>query len=827
MRALTAGVAGVLLILAGPIARKAPTSHGAAPEPAPMPARTALHTASTAVAPDIEPEDLTAVVQRYCQVCHNDAMRTGDLSLEGFDVANPVARAATAEKMIKKLRVAMMPPPGAPRPGGDTLNALITELETRLDRAAAAIPTPGVRSFQRLNRPEYENSIRALLGLEIDAADYLPPDTKSNNFDNIVDVQLMSATLLDSYLRAASGISRAAIGDADATARQATYQVDDDASQAERVPGAPIGTRGGLSVIHNFPADGRYTFQVGGFPTGGAAMHAGDRPEQVEFSIDGERVAVVDFDWYLTTGDGGTRGTEHMRTEPVFIRAGPHRVSAAFIASYEGTTPDVIKPNGATMATVGNIRDYGVQVLAHLSEVIIGGPFNPTGVSENPVRQRIFTCRPTAPSEVTPCARSILTDLATRAFRRPVRPEEIEALMSLYEQGAEEGGFEVGIRNGLELILASPHFVFRFEKAADPGQVDRAYPISDFNLASRLSFFLWASPPDEELLSLARQGRLSDRRVFEAQTRRMLADPRSEALATRFAAQWLHLADIAGVAPAQYTYPDYHTQLGEAMRRETELFFYNLVKEDRSVLELFTADYTFVNEPLARHYGIPGISGPDFQRVQYPDESRRGLFGHASVLMLTSLGTRTSPVLRGKWVMEVILGTPPPPPPPGIPALEETEGSTEEGRILTTRERMEIHRANPTCNACHRFMDPVGLALDNFDVVGQWRTRENGAPLDTRGELWDGTPVSSPTELQRALLRRPVRLLRNFTENMMAYALGRRIEYYDMPAIRRIVDAAERNDYRMSSFVLGVVNSDAFRMRMRAETITETSDSGR
>ena len=821
MRALTAGVAGVLLILAGPIARKAPTSHGAAPEPAPVPARTALHTASTAAAPDIEPEDLTAVVQRYCQVCHNDQLRTGNLSLEGFDVANPVA--ATAEKMIRKLQVAMMPPPGMPRPGGDTLNALITELETRLDRAAAANPTPGVRSFQRLNRPEYENAIRELLGLEIDAANYLPPDTKSNNFDNIVDVQLMSPTLFDSYLRAASEISRAAIGNADATASQTTYFIDQLLSQAERVPGAPIGTRGGLSVIHNFPADGHYTLQFAGLAPGNGgrvagekSMHTGDSPEQVEFSIDGERVAVLDFNWYLSDLD-------YIQTEPVFIRAGPHRVSAAFIASYEGTAPDVIKPNDYTQSVV--TTGYGAQVLAHLREMVIAGPFNPTGVSESPVRQRIFTCRPTVPSEVTPCARSILTDLATRAFRRPVRPEEIESLMSLYEQGAEEGGFEVGIRNGLELILASPQFVFRFEKGADPGQGDRAYPISDFDLASRLSFFLWASPPDEELLSMARQGRLSERRVLEAQTRRMLADPRSEALATRFAAQWLRLADIAGVVPDFYAYPNYHTQLGEAMRRETELFFYNLVKEDLSVLDLFTADYTFVNEPLARHYGIPGVAGPDFQRVQYPDESRRGLLGHASVLMLTSLAPRTSPVLRGKWVMEVILGTPPPPPPPGVPALEETEGSTAEGRILTTRERMEIHRANPTCNACHRFMDPVGLALDNFDVIGQWRTRENGAPLDTRGEMWDGTPVSSPTELQQALLRRPKRLLQNFTENMMAYALGRRIEYYDMPAIRKIVDAAERDDYRMSSFVLGVVNSDAFQMR-RAETITESPDGG-
>ena len=784
-----------------------------------------------ATARAVAPEDLTAVVQRYCQVCHNDQLLTGNLSLEGFDVANPMARAETAEKVIQKLRVGMMPPPGMPRPGGDTLLALAEELEDKLDKAAAADPNPGGRSFQRLNRIEYQNSIRELLGLEVNAGDYLPPDTKSANFDNIADAQLLSPTLTDAYLRAAMSISRLAIGNPDATPDETTHLVARRVSQVGPVEGAPFGTRGGVSVVHNFPADGEYSFRVsfpmdqngGLYGRGSTALHTAEGPEQVVVLVDGEQVALADVDRWMHMSDP-PYGTEIRMEGPVFIRSGPRRVTAAFIKRYEGPLADLISPPGFSRISQG-IPAYGVQAVPHIREFAITGPYNASGVSETPVRENIFTCRPTSPAEAGPCASEILSRLATKAFRRPVSAEERAALISFYEEGAEEGGFEVGIRTGLEAILASPHFVFRIERQLANVKADGgSYPIDDFSVASRLSYFLWATPPDDELLSLAREGKLSDRRVLKGQAQRMLADPRSEALATRFLAQWLRLPDVDPIEPDPYLYPDYHQQLGRAMQRETELLFYDLVRNDGSVMKLFTADYTFVNERLAKHYGYAGVAGEEFQRIDYPEDSeRRGILGHGSILTLTSVPARTSPVLRGKYVMEVILGTPPPPPPPGVPALEETKTSTDEGRVLTTRERMEIHRANPTCNACHRFMDPLGLALDNFDVVGRWRTRENGAPLDTRGVLWDGTPVTSPKELQDALLQRPIPLLQNVTKNLMAYALGRRVEYYDMPAIRKIVDDTEANDYRMSSFILGVIDSDAFRMR-RSESVTTNSN---
>jgi hypothetical protein len=821
MRILTGTMLGLGLVVVGqtPKVAEPPTPSG---DFAPV---------AEALAPTTEPtpDDLTLVVQRYCQVCHNDQLLTGNLSLQGFDVANPVPRAEIAEKVIQKLRAGMMPPPGAMRPSADTLAALVETLETTLDRAAATSPNPGTRSFQRLNRAEYETSIRELLGIEIRAGDYLPLDTKSNNFDNIADAQLLSPTLLDSYLRAAAEISRLAVGDASASTTEAQYRVVRWSSQVEQAPGTPIGTRGGTAVTHNFPADGEYSFRISFehettgemFGSGRSALHTIDRPEQIEFSIDGERVAILDIDRWMNVED--PMGLD-MTTEPVFIKAGPHRVGAAFLKRYEGPLQDLISPHGWSIASTAISGVYGIQAVPHLKDVVIIGPHRTTGVSETPSRRKIFTCRPTAASEQSACARGILSRLGTQAFRRPIEPEELTALMGFYEQGAAEGGFEIGLRTGVEAILSSPHFVFRIEQPARGAQPGRSYAIVDTDLASRLSYFLWATPPDEQLLDLARQGKLSDRKVLNAQVDRMLDDPRSQALATRFAAQWLRLQDLDKINPDVRFYPDFHQQLKDAMLRETELFFYSLVQEDRPLLDLFQANYTFVNERLARHYGISGITGEEFQRVRYPDDRRRGLFGHGSVLTLTSIAGRTSPVLRGKWVMEVILGTPPPPPPPGVPALEETAGA-KEGRQLTTRERMEAHRASPVCRSCHRFMDPIGLALDNFDVTGRWRIRENGAPLDTRGELYDGTPVQNPAQLQVALLNRPVPIVRNFTRNLMTYALGRRVEYYDMPAVRRIVEQAERDEYRMSSFIKGVVNSDAFRMQQ--EPATETASAQR
>jgi hypothetical protein len=453
---------------------------------------------------------------------------------------------------------------------------------------------------------------------------------------------------------------------------------------------------------------------------------------------------------------------------------------------------------------------------------VISGPFKPTGVSETPARQKIFTCRPTSQDEELRCARSIVTNLATEAYRRPVTLREIDRLMPFYQQGADQEGFEGGVRAALEAILASPYFIFRLERTPAAPQPGSAVRVADLDLASRLSFFLWGTPPDDELIALATQGKLSAPLTLERQVRKMLADPRADALGTRFAAQWLRLQDVEKVHPDPNFYPNFDNNLAEMMRQETVRFFNTIVREDRSMLDLFRADFTVINERLARHYGMPGVAGNHFRKVPYPDDTRRGVLGHGSVLVQTSLANRTSPVLRGKWVMEVLLGTPPPPPPPDIPTLEEIEGS-KGGKLLTTRERMEIHRSNPTCNSCHRFMDPIGLALDNFDVTARWRVRENSAPLDTRGDFYDGTPVTNPAELVAAILKRPEPLVRTFTENLLAYALGRRVEYFDQPTIRAISRAAAKDDYRIASFIVGVVKSDPFRMK-RVEPVETTED---
>jgi hypothetical protein len=458
-----------------------------------------------------------------------------------------------------------------------------------------------------------------------------------------------------------------------------------------------------------------------------------------------------------------------------------------------------------------------------LQNLIVRGPYDPTGLSETKSRERIFTCRPTQASEERPCAESILSRLASRAYRRPATAVDLAGLLAFYDAGAAKAGFELGIRNGIEAILSSPNFVLRLEReppGAGPGE---PYRVGDVELATRLSFFLWGTPPDGELHALASRGELSRPGELERQARRMLEDPRAEALGSRFAAQWFRLQDLYKNRPDPNFYPNFDENLADAMRRETELFFEDLVREDRSFLDLFLADYTFLNERLAAHYGIRGVAGESFRRVSYPDASRRGLLGHGSVLVLTSMANRTSPVLRGKWVMEVLMGTPPPPPPPNVPDLEQTEGAAA-GRMLTTRERLALHSENPTCHSCHRFMDPIGLALDNFDVTAKWRYRENGAPLDTRGEFYDGTPISTPAELVETLLKRPAPLARTFTENLLAYALGRRVEYYDQPTVRAIAKAAEGNDYRMSSFLLGVVTSETFRMKRAQESTHGVSD---
>src|SRR3954471_2477690 len=772
-------------------------------------------------------QDFNPVVRRYCVGCHNDKTKSGGTSLAAFDTAHAAQNPELAEKVIRKLQAGFMPPPLAPRPDPVTYASLISSLETTIDTAAAAKPNPGARTFQRLNRPEYARSIRDLLALDVDAGNWLPLDTKSANFDNIADAQALSPTLLEAYLNAASAISRMALGDRSAPTIDTTYTAPGYVSQHpwDHVDGAPYGTRGGVVINHVFPADAEYVFEVD--------LTSGDhaRYEDIDVSVDGERVALIEYETGPAGGADG-RGAVPMRTEPVLVKAGEHKVAAAFVRRQEGPYEDLIRPHDWSYAGGGS-GGPGITTLPHVKDFIVKGPFHPTGISETTSRQKIFSCRPTVLAEERPCARQIIARIGAEAYRRPLTQSENERVMPLYEEGGAAprassgsgrsggsdsgksggvGGFEGGVREALEAILASPHFIFRLEKEPEFVRPGSSYRIADVDLASRLSYFLWGTPPDQELLTIATQNKLSAPGMLDKQARRMVAHRRATALGSRFAGQWLRLQDVEKVHPDPNFYPNFDDNLAELMRRETTLFFNNLVREDRSALDLFQADYTYVNERLARHYGIPGVAGDHFRRVPYPDETRRGLLGQGSILVQTSLANRTSPVLRGKWVMEVLMGTPPPPPPPDVPPLDDT-GEAKDGRMLTTRERMEMHRKNSTCNSCHRFMDPIGLALDNFDVTARWRVRENGQPLDTRGDFYDGTPVTTPGELTRALMKRPVPLVRTFTENLFAYALGRRAEYFDQPATRAIAKAAAGNDYKMSSFILGVIKSDAFLMK--------------
>jgi hypothetical protein len=567
--------------------------------------------------------------------------------------------------------------------------------------------------------------------------------------------------------------------------------------------------------MHNFPADGLYSFRLNVTP--GVVSNLDD----LDISIDGERVALLHYERGIersVASADAPRGADYVRSEPIFIRAGQKRVSAAFVRKGEGPYEDLIRPHDWSRAANGTASS-GTTEMSHLLELAIGGPTKPSGVSETPSRKKVFSCRPTTPAEEKPCAEQIFTRLASEAYRRPVEKRDIEGLMKFYETGAANGGFEEGVQLGMQAMLASPHFIFRIEGTPSGARPGRDFKLADGDLAARLSYFLWGTTPDQELLTLAQQGKLSDKRVLEQQARRMLADPRSEALGTRFASQWLRLQDLDKVRPDAFWFPDYDQQLADGMRRETTMLFNDIMRRDGSMLELFTADYTFVDERLARHYGFPNVSGTQFQRVTYPDDTRRGLLGHGSILVQTSLGNRTSPVLRGKWVMEVLLGAPPPPPPPGVPDLEETQES-KDGKPLTTRERMEIHRTNIVCKTCHQYMDPLGLALDNFDVTGRWRFRENGMPLDTRGTMYDGTPVARPADLTGGLLKRPIPLVRAFTENLMAYALGRRVEDFDQPTVRVITRDAQANGYKMSSFIMGVINSPAFQNK-RVDAVSQ------
>jgi mono/diheme cytochrome c family protein len=764
--------------------------------------------------PQIAPPSAeNALVKQYCATCHNDRAKTGGLSLAAFNLTDMAAHPAVAEKMIRKVRAGMMPPPGARRPDEPALGALVEALESRIDKAAALNPNPGWRPFQRLNRVEYARAVKDLLAIDIDPDTLLPPDTISQGFDNIADVQAFSPTLMEGYLRAASKVAALAIGDPDAPASEAHYKVPKTASQLRRVDGAPLGTRGGLSVVHTFPADGDYVFRMDlhgnadGFLFGGPT--AG---EQIEVSIDGERASLIEIDPRMAE----VTTSLTLKTPALHVTAGAHRVTAAFIQRFEGPVNDLLAPIDHTLADTQIGVAHGITTLPHLKDLSIAGPQKVTGISDTASRRKIFTCRPTSAGEETACATKIVAALASQAFRRPADDREIQRLMRFYAEGREERDFEFGISSALEAMLASPQFVFRLERAPVVAAATAARParagqrVGDLELASRLSFFLWGASPDAELLQAATRGRLSAPGVLGAQVARMLKDPRAEALSTRFASQWLRLNDVEPMLPDALLYPYYDQTLGAAFVRETELFFDSIVREDRSVLDLLTADYTFANERVARHYGLPNVTGNTFRRVPVP-EYRRGILGHGSVLVLTSVADRTSPVMRGKWVMEVLLGSPPPPPPPNVPSLDATNAASG-GKRLTVRERMEEHRKNPACASCHRVIDPIGLALENFDVTGRWRIKDNEVPVDPTGVLYDGTKIEGPAGLRAALLKHEDVFLQTFTENLMTYALGRRVEFYDLPTIRAIERDAAKSGNRMSAFILGIVNSAAFRM---------------
>ena len=760
----------------------------------------------------ITAESAGRLVATYCVDCHNDTDVTGNLSLESLDPATASHDAETWEKVIRKLRAGMMPPPDSDRPEADTYAALTEWLEAEIDRNAPL--NPGTKILHRLNRTEYANAIRDLLDLRIDPATFLPPDDSSRGFDNVAGSLTISPTLLEAYAAAATRIARLAVGFWK-TPTESLYIVRIDSSQVYQLEGQPFGTRGGVAVDHVFPADGDYRFTVRNL---GVGTYIPD--ETLELSIDGERMHSWTYTRMgLSAGMDSEQDGELAVTVPV--RAGSRRVAATFIATNYRPSLDVAQHFDRKSLENGTVRE--LTNYPEIGALRIEGPFDAVRPEDSPSLRRVFVCRPTRAAEERPCASEILATLARRAFRRPVDDNDLAGLMEFYDSGRASGDFEDGIELALRRLLSSPQFLVRVEREPESVAVGEAYRISDIELASRLSFFLWSSLPDEELIETAARGELSRPEVLEAEVRRMLADPRSESLIRNFAQQWLYLRNLGTTAPAQTVFPDWDHELREAFARETELLFEHIIREDQSIIDMLDADYTFVDERLARHYGIPNIYGPRYRRVDLGSalDYRRGILGQGSFLSTTWVqSNRTSPVKRGVWVLENILGTPPPEPPPDVPALEDTAATDADGP-RSLREQMSVHQASDACASCHRVMDPIGYALETFAADGQWRTTDSGAgnlPIDATGVLWDGTPVDGPIALREALLRYSPQFVRTFTEKLMTYALGRGVEYFDMPAIREIVRDAGADDYRFSSIVLGVVSSPPFQMRIRSAT---------
>jgi hypothetical protein len=757
---------------------------------------------------------LQAVLTQYCVTCHNKRLNTGGLVLEGRDLSRVSDSAEVWERVVRKLRTAAMPPQGVNRPGQATYEQVIGQLEKELDREATAHPDlsrPAM--FHRLNRAEYANAIRDLLALDVDVGSLLPPDDSAYGFDNIADALGVSPILLERYLVAADRVSALAVGDGQVSPGSETFRVRQDLSQDQHIEGLPLGTVGGTLIHYTFPLDADYELQVKLFRTNSSVMRGLEYPQQLEITIDGARVFLAtvgggeDFKTLLKDTTAGGDAVDARLKVRVPVKAGPREVAVSFLYRSAVADTRMLQP-----FLRSSVDTYDFTGRPHVDTVTIVGPFNAKGAGDTPSRRKIFSCRPSGAGDERACAKQIIRRLARHAFRHPVNELDLQPLLEFYDAERRQGTFETGVQTALRRILASPMFVFRFERDpvnATPGTV---YRISDFELASQLSFFLWSSIPDSELLTLASENRLHDPVVRERQVRRMLADPRSRALVTNFAGQWLQLRNLRSIVPNSETFSDFDDNLRQALQSECELFFESIIREDRNVLDLMTADYTFVNERLAKHYGIPSIYGSQMRRVTLTDDTRKGLLGKAAILMVTSHSDRTSPVLRGKWVLENLVGTPPPAPPPNVPPFPENTGAQAPRSV---RDRMERHRTSPACASCHKIMDPLGFALENFDAVGKWRTKDEGQPINASGQLTDGTEVDGAISLRQALLKRPEVFISTLTEKLLTYALARGLTYKDMPAVRAIVHEASRGNYRFSSLVLGITGSAPFQLRQK------------
>jgi len=751
-----------------------------------------------------------ALINQYCVTCHNQRAKTGGLALDTISLSNIPAGAETWEKVIRKVRGGQMPPAGMPRPPRAALDALVAHLETSIDKAAFATPMLRHSAIHRLNRSEYGNAIRDLFALTVDVSALLPPDEEAYGFDNNATVLNISTSLMERYLSAAWKISSLAVASPKITPSLETFRVRGDLSQHDHVPGLPMGTRGGITIQHYFPVDGEYVISPRLYRETVNIVRGLELEHDLEVTLDGQRIVLARFGGpkdeqanYLQPSLAGDEMEKRFQKR-LKITAGPHTIGVAFLKKSSATTVELLQP--FERERLDPITPVGIP---ELDKVTVEGPFNATRSEHAPSRLKIFTCRPVSEREEAACARTILSSLARRAYRGPVSGADLTRLLDFYAKERASGGdFDAGIEGALRFLLVHPRFLYRVEQ--DPADVARgsSYRISDLELASRLSFFIWSSIPDEELLTIATAGRLKDSAVLEQQVRRMLKDERARALGSNFAGQWLYLRNLRGLQPDADVFPDFDHNLREAVQRETELLFESIVLEDRPVTTLISADYTFLNERLARHYGVPNVYGTQFRRIAVANDARKGLLGHASVLTLTSQNNRTSPVLRGKYVLTNLLGTPPPSPPAVVPPLDENPGKAK-----SMRDRMEEHRKSPACSGCHKLMDPIGLALENFDGIGRWRTMDNGAIIDPAAQLADGTPIDGPVALRQALLRNPDMFARNVTEMLLSYGLGHGIEYYDMPFVRAIVKDAQRSGYKFSSLVLGIVKSAPFQSR--------------